>query len=81
MYEVVNQDGKSAGKVHVEDLKPFHEKAASEENSEGEKLKRVPRKLAKSAMPPPRVIARTPKLRRSRPTHDREVDRGKLAYW
>ena len=36
VYEVVDQDGKSVGKAHVEDLKPFHEKKASEENSEEE---------------------------------------------
>ena len=33
VYEVVDQDGKSVGKVHVEDLKPFHGKTASQENS------------------------------------------------
>ena len=36
VYEVVEQDGKSVSKVHVEDLKPFHERTASEEDSEEE---------------------------------------------
>ena len=36
VYEVVDQDGKPAGKIHVEDLKPFHERTASEEDSEEE---------------------------------------------
>ena len=35
VYEVVDQDGKSVGKVHVEDFKPFHGRTTSEENSEG----------------------------------------------
>ena len=33
VYEVVDQDGKSVGKVHVEDLKPFHERTAGEGDS------------------------------------------------
>ena len=31
VYKVVDQDGKSVGKTHVEDLKPFHGWTASEE--------------------------------------------------
>ena len=46
VYEVVDQDGKSAGKVHVEDLKPFHEKTASEENSEGEQAESSPSEIS-----------------------------------
>ena len=46
VYEVVNQEGKSAGKVHVEVLKPFHEKAASEENSEGEQAEASPSEIS-----------------------------------
>ena len=36
VYEVIDQDRKSVGKVHVEDLKLFHERMASEEDSEEE---------------------------------------------
>ena len=46
VYEVVDQDGKSAGKFHLEDLKPFHEKTASEENSEGEQADASPSKIS-----------------------------------
>ena len=46
VYEVVDQDGKSSGKVHVEDLKHFHETTASEENSEGEQAEANPSKIS-----------------------------------
>ena len=42
VYEVVDQDGKSVGKVHVEDLKPFHERTASEVDSEEEQAEASP---------------------------------------
>ena len=44
--EDVDQDGKSADKVPVEDLKPFHEKTASEENSEGEQAEVSPSEIS-----------------------------------
>ena len=46
VYEVVDQDGKSVGKVHVEDLKPFHGKTASEKNSEGEQAEARPSEIS-----------------------------------
>ena len=46
MYELVDQDGKSVGKVHVEDLKPFHEKVANEENSEGKQAEASPSEIS-----------------------------------
>ena len=46
VYEVVNQDGKSVGKVHVEDLKPFHGSTASEENSGGEQAEASPSEIS-----------------------------------
>ena len=42
VYEVVDQDGKSTGKIHVEDLKPFHERTVSEEDSEEEQAEASP---------------------------------------
>ena len=35
------------GKVHVEDLKPFHGRTASEENSEGEQAEASPSEISK----------------------------------
>ena len=46
VYEVVDQDRKSAGKVHIEDLKPFHEKMDSEENSEGVQAEACPSEIS-----------------------------------
>ena len=46
VYQVVDEDGKSTGKVHVEDLKPFHEKTASKENSEGEQAEASPSEIS-----------------------------------
>ena len=46
MYEVIDQDGKSVGKFHVEDLKPFHWRSASEENSEGEQAEASPSEIS-----------------------------------
>ena len=42
VYEVVDQEGKSAGKVHVENLKPFHVRTASEEDSKEEQAEASP---------------------------------------
>ena len=42
MYEVVDQDGKSVGKVHVEDLKPVHERTASDEDSQEKQAEASP---------------------------------------
>ena len=42
VYEVVDQDVKSASKIHMEDLKPFHERTASEEDSEEEQAEASP---------------------------------------
>ena len=47
MYEVVDQDGKSVGKVHVDDIKPFHGRTASKENSEGEQAGASPSEISK----------------------------------
>ena len=46
VYEVVDQDGKSVSKVHVENLKPFHERTASEKNSEGEQAEASPSEIS-----------------------------------
>ena len=46
VYEVVDQDGRSADKIHVEDLKPFHERTASEEDSEEEQAEASPAKVS-----------------------------------
>ena len=46
VYKVVDQGGKSVDKVHVEDLKPFHGRTASEENSEGEQAKASPSEIS-----------------------------------
>ena len=54
VYEVVDQDEKSGGKVHVEDLKPFHEKGRlARKIRKASKPKRVPQKSARSARPLP----------------------------
>ena len=43
VYEVVDhQDRKSVDKVHVKDLKPFHERTASEKDSEEEQAEASP---------------------------------------
>ena len=46
VYEVVDQDGKSVAKVHVEDLKPFHGRMNSVENSKGEQAKANPSEIS-----------------------------------
>ena len=46
VYEVVDQDGKSVGKVHVEDLKPFHGRTASKENSEDQQSEASPSEIS-----------------------------------
>ena len=46
VYEVIDQDGKSVAKVHVEDLKPFHGRTASQEISEGEQAKASPSEIS-----------------------------------
>ena len=46
MYEVVDQDEKSMGKVHMEDLKPFHGRTASDKNLEGEQAKASPPEIS-----------------------------------
>ena len=46
VYEVVDQDEKSVGKVYVEDLKPFHGRMNSVENSKGEQAKANPSEIS-----------------------------------
>ena len=46
VYEVVDQDRKSLGKVHVEDLKVFHERLASEGDSEEEQAEASPPEIS-----------------------------------
>ena len=46
VYEVVDQDGKSVGTAHVEDLKPFHERTASEKDAKEEQAEASPPKIS-----------------------------------
>ena len=46
VYEVVDQDGKSVGKVDVEDLKLFHERMPSEGDSEKKQAEASPPEIS-----------------------------------
>ena len=77
MYEVADQDGKSVGKVHVED--PSTKGRLVRKIRRKKKLKQALWKSVKSTPPLLRDIARTLEFQRPRLTRASEIDREKLA--